>query len=99
MKKHRSQERQHFKSMQDKFYFALVLHLCSHENALIFSQLEVLNFFLCILLSEKYLYFVFSYGPEDQDELSSSDNKPRILLLGLRRCANNNIVIVSRAKC
>ena len=45
MKKHCSQERQHFKSMQDKFYFALVLHLCSHENALIFSQSEVLNFF------------------------------------------------------
>ena len=45
MKKHHSKEREHFKSMQDKFYFALVLHLCSHENALIFSQSEVLNFF------------------------------------------------------
>ncbi|RMX59034.1 hypothetical protein pdam_00023209, partial [Pocillopora damicornis] len=33
----------------------------------------------------------FGYGPEDQDELSSSDNKPRILLLGLRRSGKSSI--------
>lgn len=33
----------------------------------------------------------FGYGPEDQDELASSDNKPRILLLGLRRSGKSSI--------
>ena len=33
-----------------------------------------------------------SCGPEDQDELESSDNKPRILLLGLRRFVHTMIL-------
>ncbi|KAK2556389.1 Ras-related GTP-binding protein C [Acropora cervicornis] len=46
---------------------------------------ECMQSFLCVVFS------TISYGPEDQDELASSDNKPRILLLGLRRSGKSSI--------
>ena len=47
--------------------------------------------FRCVVFS------AISYGPEDQDELASSDNKPRILLLGLRRFVPSEYTILVKS--